>query len=119
MPEVLAIMPESLIPEIYRRTGNSWTQVSGALKHVSVANDGTVWGVNDDDEIYRCNGSAWDQVPGLVEADLLGRGEHRVGRQRQRPDLQAQINMRETVFFTGARRLPAGPPSRRGEKRAV
>ena len=48
--------------EIYRRTGNSWMQVSGALKHVSVASDDTVWGVNEDDEIYRWNGSSWDQV---------------------------------------------------------
>ena len=37
-------------------------QVTGVLKHVSVASDDTVWGVNEDDEIYRWNGSSWDQV---------------------------------------------------------
>ena len=30
-----------------------WERIAGALKHVSVANDGTVWGVNSDDKIYR------------------------------------------------------------------
>ena len=44
---------------IYRRTGNSWQQVSGRLKVVSVGQSG-VWGVNSNDDIFYRTGTYGD-----------------------------------------------------------
>jgi hypothetical protein len=49
-----------------------WKQIAGALKHVSVAADGTVWGVNAADNIYRWNGSSWTQVSGALKQISVG-----------------------------------------------
>ncbi|OJY24734.1 MAG: hypothetical protein BGO98_19080 [Myxococcales bacterium 68-20] len=46
--------------------------MAGALKHVSVAADGTVWGVNAADKIYRWTGSAWEQVAGALSQISAG-----------------------------------------------
>ena len=44
---------------IYRRNGNSWQQVEGKLKCVSVGQAG-VWGVNSGDNIYYRTGTYGD-----------------------------------------------------------
>ena len=44
---------------IYRRTGDSWQQVSGRLKVVSVGQSG-VWGVNSNDDIFYRTGTYGD-----------------------------------------------------------
>ncbi len=49
-----------------------WAPVAGALKHVSVAADGTVWGVNADDKIYRRDGNAWTQISGRLKQIDVG-----------------------------------------------
>ncbi len=49
-----------------------WVPVAGALKHVSVAADGTVWGVNASDKIYRRGASAWEQVSGALKQISVG-----------------------------------------------
>ena len=49
-----------------------WTRVSGALKHVSVAGDGTVWGVNSADQIFRRDGGAWTRIPGALKQVSAG-----------------------------------------------
>jgi tectonin-like protein len=46
--------------------------VPGQLKQVSVAGDGTVWGVNAVDDIFRWTGSAWQQVPGKLAQISVG-----------------------------------------------
>lgn len=38
---------------IWRWTGNMWRQVPGALKWISVASDGTAWGVNASQNVFR------------------------------------------------------------------
>ena len=50
----------------------AWTSVHGALKYVSVAADGSVWGVNEDDEIYSWNGTSWTQLPGALKQISVG-----------------------------------------------
>ncbi len=50
----------------------NWTIVPGALKHVSVGADGTVWGVNSADQIYRRSGDGWEQIPGALKQVSVG-----------------------------------------------
>jgi Tectonin domain len=49
-----------------------WVPVAGALKHVSAAADGTVWGVNASDNIYRRNGAQWEQIAGALKQVSVG-----------------------------------------------
>ena len=49
-----------------------WGHINGSLKYVSVASDGTVWGVNASDKIYRRTGNAWTQVPGALKQLSVG-----------------------------------------------
>ena len=49
-----------------------WEQIAGALKHVSVAGDGTVWGVNANDEIFRRDGNAWKRIAGSLKQISTG-----------------------------------------------
>jgi len=51
---------------------STWTQKPGALKWVSVGQDGTVWGVNSSDNIYRWNGTTWQQIPGALKQISVG-----------------------------------------------
>ena len=51
---------------------DAWMTVQGALKYVSVASDGTVWGVSASDKIYRRTGNAWTQVPGALKQLSVG-----------------------------------------------
>ena len=62
--------------------------MAGALKHVSVAADGTVWGVNAADKIYRWTGSAWEQVAGALSQISAGSAAQVWGELR-REDLPA------------------------------
>jgi hypothetical protein len=39
--------------KIYRRTGNAWTQVSGALKQLDAGSTDVVWGASSSDNIFR------------------------------------------------------------------
>src|SRR5690554_4049768 len=50
----------------------AWMPVPGALKHVSVAADGTVWGVNAADQIYRRDGNAWTRISGALKQVSVG-----------------------------------------------
>jgi hypothetical protein len=63
LPPVAGVPPLSL-----------WKQVAGALKHVSAAADGSVWGVNSDDKIFRRNSAAgvWEQVRGELKQISVG-----------------------------------------------
>ena len=45
---------------------SSWTPVSGGLKQVSAASDGTVFGVNNVNEVYYWTGSQWTKTPGQL-----------------------------------------------------
>lgn len=51
---------------------SSWQRMPGWLKHVSVAGDGAVWGVNSADDIFRWNGSGWVQVAGKLKQISVG-----------------------------------------------
>lgn len=53
---------------------STWNQVSGKLKYVSAASDGTVWGVNSRDNIFRFNAAAgnWTQIPGALKQVSAG-----------------------------------------------
>ncbi|MDH3938748.1 MAG: hypothetical protein OEV68_15600, partial [candidate division Zixibacteria bacterium] len=57
---------------IYQRVGSRWVRISGGLKHVSVAKDGTVWGVNSSDYIYRRAGNSWQRVSGGLKQVSAG-----------------------------------------------
>jgi hypothetical protein len=50
----------------------AWLFTKGALKHVSVASDGTVWGVNSADQIYRRDGTTWTRIPGALKQVSTG-----------------------------------------------
>ncbi len=50
----------------------NWTMVPGALKHVSVGADGTVWGVNSADQIFRTTGGGWEHIPGALKQVSVG-----------------------------------------------
>lgn len=54
----------------------TWERIAGALKHVSAAPDGTVWGVNASDKIYRWHGNGWTQVPGALKQISVGSATH-------------------------------------------
>jgi hypothetical protein len=47
-------------------------RIPGPLKYVSVASDGTVWGVNANDMIYRRDGNYWTQIPGRLKQISVG-----------------------------------------------
>jgi hypothetical protein len=49
-----------------------WEQIAGALKHVAVGQDGTVWGVNANDEIFRRDGSSWTRIAGALKQISVG-----------------------------------------------
>ena len=49
-----------------------WVPVDGALKQVSAAADGTVWGVNASNNIFRRAGSQWEQVAGALKQVSVG-----------------------------------------------
>ena len=52
--------------------GSPWQSVPGGLKHVSVGADGTVWGVNKNDQIYRRDGGNWRNIPGGLKQISVG-----------------------------------------------
>lgn len=49
-----------------------WEQIAGALKHVAVGRDGTVWGVNANDEIFRRDAGAWTRIAGALKQVSAG-----------------------------------------------
>jgi hypothetical protein len=49
--------------------GSGWL---GRSRTVSVADDGTVWGVNSEDEIYRWEGARWQQATGSLKQICAG-----------------------------------------------
>lgn len=49
-----------------------WVPVAGALKQVSVASDGTVWGVNAADKIYHFGAGVWDPIAGSLKQISVG-----------------------------------------------
>lgn len=55
---------------------NSWKQVPGSLKWVSVGADGTVWGVNENDDIFRRTGDTWTQIPGKLKQISVGNADN-------------------------------------------
>ena len=61
--------------DIFRWTSNTWQQIPGGLKDVSVGADGTVWGVNAVDDIFRWTGSAWQNVSGKLMQISVGNAQ--------------------------------------------
>lgn len=51
---------------------SAWVPVDGALKHVSMAADGTLWGVNAKDNIFRREKNAWTPVAGALKQISVG-----------------------------------------------
>jgi virginiamycin B lyase len=45
--------------ELRRLNGNAWVPVDGGLTSLSVAADGTVWGVNSNQDVFRWEGEKW------------------------------------------------------------
>ncbi len=45
-----------------------WIRVDGKFKDISVGDDSTIWGVNNNNEIYRMNeyDSIWEKIPGSL-----------------------------------------------------
>jgi hypothetical protein len=54
-------------------SGSPWTSISGALEWVSVGQDGTVWGVNSNDDIFRYQGNdTWQPISGKLKQISVG-----------------------------------------------
>jgi hypothetical protein len=53
-------------------SGSAWMAIAGALKWVSVGQDGTVWGINASDEIFRRTADGWQQVAGSLKQISVG-----------------------------------------------
>jgi Tectonin domain len=51
---------------------STWQKIGGSLKHVSVAADGTVWGVNANDNIFRRDGDTWTRISGALKQVSVG-----------------------------------------------
>ena len=48
---------------IHRFANGSWSEVGGALVHVSIGTDGSMWGVNAANNVYRRTATGgWQQV---------------------------------------------------------
>ena len=45
-----------------------WEKVDGSLKQISVAKDGSIWGVNSNDDVFYRNGSTWGNIPGKFQS---------------------------------------------------
>ncbi|MEZ4429133.1 MAG: tectonin domain-containing protein [Nannocystaceae bacterium] len=52
---------------IFRRTGSTWTQISGTLKQVSVGSPEHIWGVQGDGDIFRWTGESWQKISGTLK----------------------------------------------------
>ena len=57
---------------IWKYDGNNYVQVPGALEHIAVGADGTVWGLNSGGLIYKYDGNNFVKVP--VVADQISVG---------------------------------------------
>ena len=57
---------------IYRRDGDSWTKIAGALKQISVGASDKVWGVNSDDAIFKRSGNTWTHIGGGLSCISVG-----------------------------------------------
>src|SRR5438270_293394 len=54
-------------------SGSPWTHVAGKLKWVSVGIDGTVWGVNSNDDVFRYLGDdQWETIAGKLKQISVG-----------------------------------------------
>lgn len=53
-----------------------FAQVPGSLIDVSVGSDGTVWGVNSNDQIFHRNSDKWMAVPGFLSEISAGIAAH-------------------------------------------
>lgn len=70
---IYAIASEHSRQVLTLRDELAWQQVPGGLKHVSVGADGTVWGVNANDDIWRGTGNfGWEQMPGKLKQISVG-----------------------------------------------
>ena len=59
--------------EVYFWNGISWQVVKGHLKHISVGADGTMWGVNANDEVWLYSGNhQWTRIPGNLKQIDVG-----------------------------------------------
>ncbi|KAL5254986.1 hypothetical protein ACHWQZ_G014437 [Mnemiopsis leidyi] len=80
---------------IYRRTGDSWQQVSGRLKVVSVGQSG-VWGVNSNDDIFYRTGTYGDP-------DTQGTGWEHIGGKLKwissGHNIVVGVNSNDDIFF--------------------
>ena len=72
----------------YPWKGGQWYQISGGLTWVDVGIDGTVWGVNANDDIYRYLGeNNWQKIDGKLKQISVGRANHLFGvRSRDRSE---------------------------------
>jgi hypothetical protein len=57
---------------IFRRDGNTWTPVGGALTSLAIDAQGQPWGCNDSKVIFRMEGGKWKALPGRAEQVVIG-----------------------------------------------
>lgn len=57
----------------------SWQQLPGAAVRAAVADDGTLWVINAQDQIYRWVQNSWQPVPGALKAVSVGSASQIVG----------------------------------------
>lgn len=57
---------------VHSITGQNWSNVPGYLEQVSIAADGSAWGVDGSDAIYRRDGSSWTSISGYLKQISVG-----------------------------------------------
>jgi Tectonin domain len=59
--------------------GSRWLERTGTLANISVASDGTMWGVDSANKVYQWSGGAWQTRPGTLARVSAGSASYVVG----------------------------------------
>jgi len=69
-----AIEFDKLIPQDLEAI--TFSQINGQLKQISIAEDGTTWGVSANGNIYRRDGNSWTKIAGSLDNISVGSANH-------------------------------------------
>jgi len=69
-----AIEFDKLIPQDLETI--TFSQINGQLKQISIAEDGTTWGVSANGNIYRRDANSWTKIAGALDNVSVGSANH-------------------------------------------